>query len=297
VKGIRHHIRNFFGFSRAQTNGFVILLFTVAVILFSESMYHTWVSRQPVDFTTEQQTLDSILKVWSIEKEAMNRIPVREEIAVSYFEFDPNLVTGEELKALGFSTRLATRLQNYRTKGGKFKIKADLKKLYGMDSAFYESLVPFIQLPENIEYSSTVSSFKPKEKALFDLNEADTLQLKGIYGIGPVLSKRIIKYRNELGGFISTEQLAEIYGLDSVVINRVLQASFLAEDFLPQKININTADEKSISVHPYISKKTAAAIVTYRFQHGKFNSVDDLQKIQLIDDKLLHKIRPYLTIE
>jgi len=298
VKSLRRQIRNFFGFSRAQTNGFVGLLIIVTLVLFSEPLYRWWVSRRPADFSKERTALDSLTAQWKSQKKEVNRIPLKGEIAISFFEFDPNTATEEDLKALGFSAGLTQRLLNYRKKGGKFRIKSDLKKLYGMDSVFYLSLIPFIELPEKITYpENEFIATKKNEIIPFDLNDADTTLLQSIYGIGPVLSKRIVKYRESLGGFVSNDQLNEIYGLDSVVVNRIIKRSFLLDDFEPRKFNINTAEENELTTHPYLSRKMAKAIVTYRFQHGKFQTVDDLQKIQVMEKKVFDKIYPYLTVE
>lgn len=296
MKNLRYRIRNFFGFSRTQTNGFVALLVIISVALFSKPVYHAWISSRPVDFSKERKTLDSLTAQWELQKKEANHIPPAEESTVAFFEFNPNTVTEDELKALGFSERVKKGLLNYRAKGGVFRIKSDVKKLYGMDSAFYRNLYPFIQLPEKIAHENPTSESK-KEITAFDINEADTTQFKQIYGIGPILAKRIIKYREELGGFIKNDQLNEVYGLDSVVINRVLKSSFLAADFIPRKININTADETVLSSHPYFSKKMGKAIVTYRFQHGNYRAVDDLRKIDLMDKKVIDKIYAYLTVE
>jgi len=297
VKSLRRQVRNFFGFSRAQTNGFVGLLVVVTIVLISEPVYRWWISRQPADFSREQTILDSLTLQWDLQKKETTRIPPGEENKVALFEFNPNTATEEELMELGFSSGLTKRLLNYRTKGGVFRIKSDVLKLYGIDSIFYQSIAPFIQLPEKILYVEKERTFIKKEFIPFNLNEADTTQLQSIYGIGPVLSKRIVKYRESLGGFITVNQLYEVYGLDSVTISRVVKVSFLVEEYSPRKININTADENLLATHPYFSRKIAKAIVAYRFQHGKFQSIDDLQKIQVLDRKVLDKIYPYLTTE
>ena len=296
MKGLRHAIRSFFGFSRTQTNGFVALVLIMTVALFSRPFYHSWFSSREADFSKEKQVLDSLTAQWELEQRNQNTIPLEAEVPVTLFGFNPNTITADELQALGFSVRLSKGLLNYRSKGGSFRIKSDLKKLYGMDSAFYKTLYPFIQLPEKITYSERTPEPK-RESVQFNINEADTTQLQSVYGIGKVLAKRIITYREKLGGFVKPEQLKEVYGLDSAAIQKLLKASFLKNDFQPQKININTADEKVLSSHPYFSKKIARAIVTYRFQHGKFKTIEDLRRIELIDSKTADKIYPYVTVE
>ena len=298
VKNIKNKIRTFFGFSRAQTNGFVALLIILSIVIFSEPVYHAWISNRPIDFSTESKTLDSLTALWQAEPVIRKKadIPTDKHNRVKLFAFNPNTATKDDLQVLGFSDRLMKGLLNYRAKGGEFRVKSDLKKLYGMDTTFFKRLLPFIQLPERIAYEKPTPELK-KKPSLFNLNLADSSQFQQIYGIGPVLAKRIVKYRDRLGGFVRQDQLFEVYGLDSIVVEQILKVSFLPANESPQKLNINTTDEKMLSSHPYFSKKIARAIVTYRFQHGNYQSVDDLRRINLIDENTMIKIFPYLTVD
>ena len=54
--------------------------------------------------------------------------------------------------------------------------------------------------------------------------------------------------------------------------------------------------KEELKAHPYIRWQLANMIVDYRNQHGKFASIDDLKKIQLITDEVLNKIKPYLSL-
>jgi DNA uptake protein ComE-like DNA-binding protein len=211
------------------------------------------------------------------------------------------VATGSELADLGFTPAMAKRIETYRSKGGKFRIKSDLLKIYGMDTAFYKMLYAFIDLPDaRQEFKKETASGRQSEqqviKEKFDLNLADTTQLKKIYGIGSKLSARIVKYRESLGGFISMNQLQEVYGLDSVVIKEIRKNTFINPDFSPRTISVNTATEKELSAHPYINYSLAKAITTYRFQHGKFSNPDELRKIQLLNETTFEKIKPYLSL-
>lgn len=302
MNGLKKTIRNFFGTTRAQTNGFVGLLFVVTIAIFSQPLTRWWVSTRPTDFSHDQTELDSLTKLWRVDKEVQQQTEVLEK-EVIYFEFDPNSASKEEFVSLGFSDKLAARIINYRNKGGKFRIKPDLLKLYGMDSMFYSRLEPHILLPETkekpqVEMKDFATQEKPvKEKPKFNLNEADTVQLEKIYGIGQALAKRIIKYRERLGGFVTQEQLNEVYGLDTVVVKRIISASYLSDPADVKKINLNTVDEKMLAAHPYFGRKIASAIVAYRFQHGNFKSVDDLGRIPLIDKNNLGRLIPYATVD
>ena len=268
----------------------------MVVIIFSEPVYRYWFTRQPADFAQDSVRLDSLLAEWNWKP-----IDTIVQKQLKQFAFNPNDVSKEELSALGFSDFLAKRLLNYRAKGGKFIIKSDLRKLYGMDTALYHTLYPFISLPLSkpaVEMSRKNNRKTDSTKVRFeraDINTADTSQLINVYGIGKKLSERIVKYRNRLGGFISMDQLKEVYGLDSAVIGNLNKKFMVTPDFSPHLISINAASEKELG-HPYLSFKLAKAIVAYRFQHGKFTNVDDLTQIQLITETDFKKLKPYLTI-
>lgn len=294
-------IRNFFGFSRAQTNGFLVLLPLIALFVFSAPVYRWWVSRQPRDFSQERILLDSLARQWEVKE--VNQLPEEEDVAVRLFSFDPNSVSKDELLAMGFSSGLASRLVNYRNKGGQFRLKQDMLKLYGMDSAFYKVLAPYINLPDEFGKAEPQPSDKEKpairkhNAIRFDLNRADTTLLKTVYGIGSKLSARIINFRESIGGFINKQQLHEVYGLDSAVVQRLDSASFIQPDFQVRALNINEASEAQLAAHPYISKRMATAIVTYRFQHGRYKHIDDLRKILQLDQAQLDKLKPYLAVD
>ncbi|HMV09903.1 MAG TPA: helix-hairpin-helix domain-containing protein [Cyclobacteriaceae bacterium] len=294
-------IRNFFGTTRAQTNGFVVLLIVVAAAIFSQPLTRWWVSTRPQDFSKDTRTLDSLVLQWKVVES--KSVAADEKRQPVYFEFDPNAIDKDKFVSLGFSEKLAARIINYRNKGGRFKIRSDLKKIYGMDTMLYRNVYAYIHLPEELAKSAPSDKdfrepFKPKEKLQkFNLNESDTTQLQKIYGIGSKLALRIVKYRDKLGGFVSQEQLNEVYGLDSAVVNRVAMASYLPEHVVVTTINLNTADEKTLAAHPYFGRRIASAIVAYRFQHGNFKTVDDLGKISLINKENLGKVLPYVTVD
>lgn len=299
---IKKWLRVVMGFSRAESNGFVILLPLVIIIVFSEPFTRWIVTQRTNDFSRENRSLDSLTQL-ATKKIAASTYPQTEKMGISnsISAFDPNKISPSELNQLGFSKKVADRIIKYRSKGGSFRIKSDLAKIYGMDSALYHKLYNFILLPESVgsekqakisTYSNTFTRKNHIEK--FDLNGADTIVLKTIFGIGSTLANRIVKYRSRLGGFINTDQLKEVYGLDSVVINKLLKVSFLAPDFQVAKMNINTYTEKELQAHPYITRATAKAIVTYRFQHGNFTNVEEIRNLVGIKNDIADKLIPYL---
>ena len=212
------------------------------------------------------------------------------------FSFDPNKATQQQLVQLGFTKFQIERLIKYRTKGGKFLVKLDLLKLYGMDSSFYQQLYAFIDLPKTRTIANEKLDNPPRMEVAANINNADTTQLKEVYGIGSKLAQRIINYREKLGGFVLMQQLTEVYGLDSVVVKKVMKRFFVEVGFTPKQLDVNTADAAELAKHPYFKANVAKAIVTYRYQHGSFTNLDDLLKIQLVSPTDLTRVKPYLTL-
>ncbi|NJO73705.1 MAG: helix-hairpin-helix domain-containing protein [Leptolyngbyaceae cyanobacterium RM1_406_9] len=194
--------------------------------------YRWWFTGKNQNYTTESKTLDSLTAQWQW-KEPEDSIL---HISTALFQFNPNTASITELIELGFAPNLAKRIDNYRNKQGRFRIASDLLKIYGMDTALYKRLIPYISIPasqskannENLSVKEESNEIKITQ---FDVNEADTIQLIRIYGIGSKLSQRIIKYRNQLGGFISISQLQEVYGLDSTVVKELTQYVFISDNF------------------------------------------------------------------
>ena len=123
------------------------------------------------------------------------------------------------------------------------------------------------------------------------MNHADTNDLKKLKGIGSKLSARIIKYRDNVGGFYTENQVREVFGLDSIVVEEILKYAIIKNPSLKKiKINeVSTEEFKHYYIRPYIAK----SIIAYRQQHGNFTSKKDFEPIKLLDAKTLDKIFPY----
>ena len=139
------------------------------------------------------------------------------------------------------------------------------------------------------------------EKQLENLNripfsEADSITLQIVPGIGQSTAGRIVKYRENLGGFHSPSQVLEVFGVkEETAVS--LWEFFEFDSQIFRKIQINSASLEQISAHPYISYGEAKVLVAYRNQHGKFLSAEDLLKIKIFKSDWVQKISPYLDFE
>ncbi|OFY87965.1 MAG: hypothetical protein A3K10_03635 [Bacteroidetes bacterium RIFCSPLOWO2_12_FULL_31_6] len=213
---------------------------------------------------------------------------------ITYFYFDPNTISKEQWEKLGFKDWQIKAIFNYKEKGGKWKTKADVKKIYGLAEADYLKLEPFILLPDAISPSEKVTSKKDYTTKVH-INTATAKELTNLKGINSEkYAELIIKYRTELGGFVRKEQLKEVWNLKEETYNEFVNQIELGNN-LPQQININKASAEELKIHPYFNWNTANAIVKYRKSNGNFKKVEDLKKIHIIDDETFLKIAPYLT--
>ena len=297
MRRIKAWIRAFFGFSRAETNAFIILLPLMFVVLFSEPLYRQWRTRKTPDFNSTG--LDSLMArlEWDDDDGTVLTKKVKPPIHIT--SFDPNTVAEKELIRMGLTPGIANRIIRYRQKGGIFRKQEDLLKIYGFDSAWFQQARKWIAIEQKNEVAGPIIRKEKRDAAieLIDINLADSVQLLTVYGIGPVLSKRIRTFRDRLGGFVTMDQVKEVYGLDSSVVSQIRRKFIVAENFLPGKINLNRATLDEMIKHPYMKRREAQAILSFRLQHGDVTSVDQLTEIKSLTENWIAKIRPYLVLE
>lgn len=171
---------------------------------------------------------------------------IREKIPrqVESFRFDPNTVSKEDLRRLGFSEKQAQSIVNYREKGGRFRRKSDFAKSFVVSDSIYKRLEPYIRIPKT------------------DLNQADSAAFDALPGIGGWFASKMVAYRRELGGYSSKEQLMEIYRFDREKFDGLKDLVTVRQ---PYRYPLWQLPADSLRRHPYIKNyETARAIVLFR---------------------------------
>ncbi len=209
------------------------------------------------------------------------------------FFFSPATVTGEELTRLGFNAYQRQNLLKYRDRGGTFRRKTDLLKIYGIDSAFYREVEPWVAMEEERAAEAPVKEAEAAP-SLVEINSADSAQLVALPGIGPSFAGRIIRYRSLLGGYYDPSQLLEVYGMTAGHLARFGRLITVDTGRL-QPLRLNFAGEGKLGRHPYISDGQAESIVAIRSKEGPFDSPARLLELKVFSDSSYRKIRPYLT--
>jgi DNA uptake protein ComE-like DNA-binding protein len=196
--------------------------------------------------------VDSVMTDIVVKKNAVHT-PRAEAVRVNVprkktesFRFDPNTVSVDDMRRLGFSPKQAQSIDNYRKKGGRFRRKSDFAKSYVVSDSVFRRLEPYIDIP------------------LVDLNLADSAAFDALPGIGGWFASKIIAHRKELGGYSYKEQLMDIYRFDQEKFEALQDLVTVSEEYVaPYPIWSLPAD--SLRLHPYIRNyETAKAIVLYR---------------------------------
>ena len=144
--------------------------------------------------------------------------------------------------------------------------------------------------------SSGFSKNKPKELIIIELNHADTFELQRLRGIGSSFAKRIVFYRDRLGGFIDKSQLMEVFGMDTARYNGI-RANLTVNTDSIHKIHINFVTFKDLMKHPYFPFAITKSIILYRKDHKVFKNIGELRNIQGINDSIFGKMKSYVTVE
>jgi competence protein ComEA len=276
---------NWFGYSRRERRSTFILIFILLVVV---AVRYVLPSKD-VDFKDISGLLAS---TDSLYIDSLRVKPDNPKL----FGFDPNTASFDTLTILGLSEKQARTLISYRNKGGRFRKKTDIKKIYGIEEETAAILIPYIIIQTDMEM---VSNFKKdvipdqQKTERIDINISDSAAFDKLPGIGPVLSSRIIKYRKLLGGFISAAQLKEVYGLSETTYNLVVERVIADTSFIIG-ININNAGYKELSSHPYLERYDIQAILKYKELKGKILSISELIENKILSEVKAKKIAPYL---
>lgn len=285
---IKSQFKNYFSITKSQWNGMVVLVVLIAITIATPYLYKWQHTEEVIDEKQYQQAIAQLNnfkhgKIDDLDNEDNNTAPPP-------FHFNPNHLSVAQWEKLGLTSHQITTIQHYEAKGGTFRTKQDVKKMYALSADDYARLEPYIQLPDSVAGAAN------KPLTILDLNTADSAQLVKIRGIGPAFAMRILHYRERLGGFHRKDQLKEVFGIDDGMYKEI-KNQFMLKNRRIRKLNVNTVTFDDLKNNPYLNFKQANAIVMYRKEHGNYDSVDELKNIAILDAGILRKLAPYLTVK
>ncbi|MEI7503455.1 MAG: helix-hairpin-helix domain-containing protein [Paludibacter sp.] len=313
--------KDFFYFSRGQRVGIIVLLvliFLVVAANFSLSYFFPVSNPDGSSFFAEvnafKKTLvlrDSLKNAkWEREYAERQRkyeamyhnfktFPdYKKDFPYTLFPFDPNIADSATFVSLGIKPHIASNIMKYKSKGGTFKKTTDFGKVYGITPDKFKELEPFITIKEKILIidSTLIKKKLYKQDVIVDINTADTSTLMQVRGLGRGYAKCIVRYRQQLGGFVSINQLNEVFGMRPENLEKIRPFCSVNIELI-QKIRINIASAERLNAHPYISFYQAKAIYEFRRYKGKLHSINDLKELSELTADDLNKIKPYLNFE
>lgn len=226
---------------------------------------------------------------------------------VSRFPFDPNTADSTELLALGLEPWQVRNIYKYRAKGGVFRKKEDFGRVYGLTNRQYRDLAPLIRIGsdyqpytsrgyQNVPYDEAPDSVpgrrfpaKLRQGERIDLNDADTVLLLKVPGIGSYFARQIVRKRKMLGGFYSVRQLLEIQDMPEEAL-----PYFEVNPAKVHRLNVNKLSLVELRRHPYINYYQAKAIVDYRRLYGEIHDMGQLKLMKYFTPDDFERLRHYI---
>lgn len=273
-------IKSYFKFSRGQRSG-IFLLFGIIIVLQLAYFF--------TDFGSLSTTSPEKEKWLSLQSEIDSMKQQKRDYVPKIYPFNPNFITDYKGYKLGMSVTEIDRLLAFRKENKYVNSPKEFQAVTKVSDSLLNAMSPYFKFPDWVtnkkefkdykKYPNT--AFAKKEKiVIIDINKASQEDLIKIYGIGEAISLRILKFKESLGGFVSMEQMKDVWGLsDEVIDNLNTHFKVLALPNL-KKIDINNASIKELSQFPYFKYPLSKNIVTYRSMNGDIKNIDNLTKIK-----------------
>ncbi len=229
---------------------------------------------------------DAALQAWIDSLKEAGRASNRDRT------YDPNRLDDFSGYRLGLSPRALDALYAYRDSGHILYTPEKMQQVAGLPDSAMRRLLPALRFPKAPSGRNRIARPTPPG----DLNAATAEQLMEINGVGPVLSGRIVKFREALGGFRHPSQLLDVYGLTPEVAHRVMGAFRVADQPEARRVNLNTASVAELAALVYLTPEMARALVARRQERGPYQSLDQIGEVLGLPKDKIERIALYLTL-
>ena len=303
--------KDFFYYSRSERRAVCFLLFLIALLLVAIIFY----SKRDNASSDLAENSAEVESFWEDVKKVKEHSAKESKDDCSdahrtglFFEFDPNSADSIELSRLGLPSYVVKNVLKYRAKGGRFKTPASFSKIYGLTPELFAELEPYICIPEQLSVrkknqvflktdsirveSRQLSSEKYSQGTKVNVNMADTIELKKIPGIGCVIARNIVAYRQRLGGFYDLEQLLEVRFFTPELLEW-----FVLGDTLVNQLRVNRESLDKLRAHPYLNFYQAKIIVEHRKKRGEIKSLSQLSLYEEFTEKDLKRLSAYFNFD
>jgi DNA uptake protein ComE-like DNA-binding protein len=273
-------MKTYFVFQKEQRKALLFLLGIIAVL---QAIYFF------VDFSNATK-YDPEKQQWlALQTEIDKAKNEKASGAFKIHSFNPNFMTDYKGYKMGMSVQEIDKLLLFRKDNKYVNSAREFQNVTGVSDSLLQRISPYFKFPDWINNKKMLKPYKnynneplivKENKPLLDLNKASKEDLVKIYGIGEAFSLRILKEKEKLGGFVSMEQIKDIWGLSADAVDGVMTHFKIYAIPITQKFDINNASIKEIAQFPYFNYGLAKQIVTYRSMNGEFKTIEDLTKIK-----------------
>jgi len=293
--------KSHFWYNKSQRNGIFILILLIVIFQFI-IVFVDFYSVEKVNIDTPKviafhHQIDSLRKI-SLENSRLK-----------FFPFNPNYITDYKGAQLGMSLVEIDKLLAFRKTGEFINSRKEFQKVTTISDSLLNSISPYFKFPDwVVERNQNIQSSTSRDTRLFakkskyiltstDINLAVKEDLKTINGIGEKLSERIIKYRSKLQGFSKLNQLYEVWGLDTEVVDKLLLVFKVVNLPNIKKINVNTVSFRELLKNPYLDYELCKKIFEYKDEVAELQDISELKNIIGFPLDLYDRIVLYLVAE
>lgn len=285
-------LKSLFMFTKQQRRGILSLITLMVLIQIS---YFIWASKKT---TLENESDTSWLAMQTVIDSLKNKPEITKTII---YPFNPNFITDYKGYKLGMKLEEINRLHAYREQNKFVNSAKEFQNVTGVSDSLLNVISPYFKFPDWVNKQKNYPNYKENIKfqkvnriVQKDINDASSEDLIKLYGIGPALSDRILKQKEQLGGFVSMKQMESIWGLSPEVIENLNKYFFVESIPSVKKININSLSTKELAKFPYFNYTIAKEVVTFRSMNGEIKSIEDLAKIKGFPVEKIEFIALYL---
>lgn len=264
--------------SKPQRGAILILL----VLLIAVQLYRLLVNSpelSPVDLS-QAQSYQTQLDSLKIKENAQTPI---------VYQYNPNYLTDYRAYTLGLPPEAFDKLLRYRQTNSYVNTPKQFQEVTKLSDSLMEKLLPQLKFSKPLYKSKTKNRIVLKK----DINKASASDFQKVSGIGAVFSERIVKYRSYLSGFSVLEQCYEVYGLDSLVVQRLWERFEIQSLPEIERLDLTTVSLQELEQIPYLNRADARKIIAHRTKN-KGISTATLSELFVNSPNKLQRIKLYL---
>ncbi len=279
--------KSLFLFNKKQQRGIFVLL-TLLIVVVALRFYASSQPLEAIDLDPMEDyraQIDSLRKLQSRDRDTI-------------YPFNPNYITDYKAYTLGMSEEQIVRLERFRESGKFINNKEQFQQVTQVSQAWMDSISHYFKFPSWVNKpQSNQRRYKTVAIKPSNINTASLEQLQKVYGIGPALSRRIMKERANLDGFINMKQVRAVYGITDSTMLQLNKHFYITVPVGFKKIALNKASVDDLSTIPYLSDYLIDKLIEQRTLRDGFKSWDEVVLTSRFPQEKLPLIQLYLTID